>query len=312
MAQDKGAIALPSQIYHVGFVVEDIVKSTDFLYSMWGIGPWDIMDYTPTKAELMMGEPYKIKVSAAWLGPTQLEFLQPAEGKSIYSEFISTKGEGIHHLAFSVPNWDEMVAKLKGNGGEMIAGGVGFERRWGYFHLSPGGLIVEFEEHLDVKPLFSLPENTKVTLPPLEHVCVVVEDIEKTSKFLSSIWGLGPWEIMDYVPTREEITVGPFPMSLKWTLARLGPIVLELIQPVTGRTVWAEFLEANGEGLHHLAFSMPNYDEMVAGVQKHGGKMVFANVLHGKRSCYLETSPGGLIVEFADQGIHTDYYKKLP
>ena len=112
MPSDKGVIALPSQIYHVGVVVEDIVKSTDFLYSMWGISPWDIMDYTPTKAELMMGEPYKIKVSAAWLGPTQLEFLQPVEGKSIYSEFISTKGEGLHHLAFNVPNWDGMVAKL--------------------------------------------------------------------------------------------------------------------------------------------------------------------------------------------------------
>ena len=311
MQSNTNAKVLPP-IYHISAVVKDVDEMTKFLSSIWGIGPWQTMDETPTKDELMIGEPYKTKIGVARLGPTQLELFQPVEGKSIYSEFIRTNGEGLHHIAFSVPNWDEIVPKLQEHGGRMVAGGVSLGRRWGYFYTSPGGLIIEFEEQLDGKPIFNPPENTTATLPPPEHVCVAVKDIEKTSQFLYSTFGLGPWEIMDYNPSRDEITVGEFPMSLRWALAKLGPLVLELIQPVMGRTVWAEFIRTKGEGLHHIAFSMSNYDETVARAQAHGGKMVFANILHGKRSCYLDTKPGGLILEFADQGIHTDYYKKLP
>ena len=185
------------------------------------------------------------------------------------------------------------------------------ERRWGYFEVKPGGMIVEFEEQLDGKPLFTLPDTKSKVLRSPEHVCVVVEDIEKASKLLSSIWGLGPWQVMDYIPSRHEVTVGPFPMSLRWALAKLETIVLELIQPLTGNTFWAKFLEEHGEGLHHIAFSMPDYDEMVTKLEKQGSQVVFASSLRGKRLCCIQTKPGGLMLEFVKVGIHKDYYKKL-
>ena len=39
----------------------------------------------------------------------------------------------------------------------------------------------------------------------------------------------------------------------------LGPMELELIQPVSGQSIWADFLREKGGGIHHIRF---NVDEL--------------------------------------------------
>jgi len=148
MPSDIGAVALPASIGHIGVVVEDIDKTMEFLSSIWGLGPWQIIEeYTPSKDDIMVGEPFTLKVAHANLGPIMLELLQPLAGRSIWSQFLQTNGEGIHHIAFSLSNWDEMVSHLQKQGGEMIAGAITpWGKRWCYFDTKPGGIIVEFVE----------------------------------------------------------------------------------------------------------------------------------------------------------------------
>ena len=146
MELDINTIALSNPL-HIGIVVKDIEKTTEFLSSIWGIGPWDFSDAAPTQDELMMGKPFKLKIAMAKLGSTTLELLQPVEGKAIWSEFIETSGEGVHHIAFGVSNFDEIVSKTKEQGGEMVAGGIVWgTTRWCYFKTQPGNIVVEFME----------------------------------------------------------------------------------------------------------------------------------------------------------------------
>jgi hypothetical protein len=42
--------------------------------------------------------------------------------------------------------------------------------------------------------------------------------------------------------------------GVRFGLAQLGSLSIELIQPVSGRTVYQEFLKQNGAGIHHLGF----------------------------------------------------------
>jgi len=145
MPSDAGAVALPAAIDHIGVVVEDIDKTMEFLSSIWGLGPWQTMEYSPHKDEVLVGEPFRLKVAHAKLGPVALELLQPLEGRSIWSQFLEVKGEGIHHIAFSLSNYDEMVSKLQEQGCMMVAGAITpFGKRWSYFDTKPGGIIVEF------------------------------------------------------------------------------------------------------------------------------------------------------------------------
>jgi len=146
MQSDTDTIALPSP-NHIGVVVEDTDKTTKFLSSMWGLEPWQTLDYTAHKDDMIAGEPFTLKIAFTKLGSTILELLQPVEGDSIWAQALKTKGEGIHHIAFNVSNWDEMVSKLREQGGRMVVGAIFEGKRWCYFDTKPGGIIVEFMDN---------------------------------------------------------------------------------------------------------------------------------------------------------------------
>lgn len=151
-----------------------------------------------------------------------------------------------------------------------------------------------------------MPSETSRSSALPTHICIVVKDIEKTTQLLSSILGplgLGPWEIVETTQGRDVVTVGE-PFTIKLAVAKweaLGPVVLELIQPIEGNSVWAQFIEAKGEGLHHIAYGVSNFDEEVAKLKKNGGKMTAAGVFRGKRWCYFDTEPGGTVFEIMEQ-----------
>ncbi|MFC1957156.1 VOC family protein [Chloroflexota bacterium] len=144
-------------------------------------------------------------------------------------------------------------------------------------------------------------DNGAKALPfDVNHISVVVEDLEKTREFLSSTWGLGPWKTRVDLATKEDMTVGePLRIRLSWT--KLGPILFELIQPLEARSVWGEFLKTNGEGLHHIAFIASNYDEMVLKLQQQGSSMIVGGIFEGIRWGYFKTKPGGIIVEIEER-----------
>ena len=98
-------------------------------------------------------------------------------------------------------------------------------------------------------------DNGAIALPPPNHIGVVVKDLDKTTEFLSSICGLGPWITVEDSPHKDDITIGG-PYRIKVAYAKLGPVILELFQPLEGRSIWSQFLEASGEGIHHIGFEV--------------------------------------------------------
>ena len=146
MSLDSGAQVL---FEHIGIVVKDIERATKLLSSVlepFGIGPWTIREETFTKDRLMMGEPCKVKNAQAKLGSGGLCLHQPLGGKSHWSDFLETRGEGIDHIRLAVPNWGEMVSKLEERGLKMALGSIDRGKRWGYFEVELGGFAIELAE----------------------------------------------------------------------------------------------------------------------------------------------------------------------
>ena len=144
------------------------------------------------------------------------------------------------------------------------------------------------------------PDTDALNLPSPSHIGVVVKDMDKTIQFLSKMWGIGPWEAFEYAPRQEDLTVGePFRQSVAH--AKMGSAVLELVEQLEGGGPWPEFLEAKGEGLHHIAFIISDYDKMVARLEEQGAKMIAGGIFQGKRWCYFATEPGGIVVEFGEK-----------
>ena len=143
-------------------------------------------------------------------------------------------------------------------------------------------------------------EHGPFQLTNLSHLGIAVEDAEKTAKFLASIWNIGAPEIFDYEPKKEELFVGePFKVRLAWLM--LGPIRIELLQPLDDRSIWSKFVAEKGEGIHHIAFGVTNYDEMVDKFTAEGHKLLVSAIFNGERWCYFDTSPGGAVIELREE-----------
>jgi len=147
-------------------------------------------------------------------------------------------------------------------------------------------------------------ENGTMQLTNLSHLGIAVEDAEKTARLLSSIWNIGTPEVFDYEPKPEELITGE-PFKVRLVFIKFGAIPIELLQPLDDKSIWSKFIEEKGEGIHHIAFGVSNYDEMVLKLQEQNHPMLVAATFQGCRWCYFDTSPGGMVVEFREE------YKKL-
>lgn len=141
---------------HIGIVVKDVNRALSFFSSSWGVEFGPIEDILTPEDDMIIGESYSVKLTSATLGPLEIHIMEPLDNKSIYGKWLETHGEGgLHHLAFTVSNWDEMASHMRNSGARMIGAFIyrgSFEEgakekgvRCGYFE-TPGGIVIEFVE----------------------------------------------------------------------------------------------------------------------------------------------------------------------
>jgi len=96
------------------------------------------------------------------------------------------------------------------------------------------------------------------------QIGVVVADLDAARQRLEDIFGIGPFRVIDWPPEgRSDIEryyyTEPGDFTARMAFTELGPVELELIQPMTGESIWADFLKEKGGGIHHIRF---NVDEL--------------------------------------------------
>lgn len=143
-------------------------------------------------------------------------------------------------------------------------------------------------------------ENGPAQLTNLSHVGIAVESAERTAQFLSSVWNIGTPEAFDYWPTEDEVTAGE-PFGVKLVFIKFGPLTLELLEPLDDKSIWAKFIAEKGEGIHHVALGVSDYDATVERLKSNGHPLLVAAVFNGCRWCYFDTSPGGAVLELREE-----------
>lgn len=101
-----------SKLCQIGVVVKDIDEAIDYYTSTFDLGPFRTT-LIERHGAIVRGKPtdYKIKLAFAQMGNIQLELIQILEGETIQSEFLRTRGEGLHHIAFLVDDLEAEIAK---------------------------------------------------------------------------------------------------------------------------------------------------------------------------------------------------------
>jgi len=145
--------------------------------------------------------------------------------------------------------------------------------------------------------------KTKTQSWRIMQVGVVVRDMDKAIKRLSSL-GIGPFESRLLPPDREEWYRGkPHKGSVKISMAQVGDVQLELVQPVEGKSVHKEFLDSKGEGIQHVMFAVEDFDKEVARLTKEGAiELLRAKLPGGLGIAYLDLNVGGIIIELVQKG----------
>ncbi len=143
------------------------------------------------------------------------------------------------------------------------------------------------------------------------QVGVVVADLDKATGYLTEIFGIGPFRVIDWPPPgRDDIQKfyhgEPGSFTARMAFTEIGNIELELIQPLTGESIWADFLREHGGGIHHIRF---NVDE-IEPIQEHLAGQGIVSAQHGSG-----IRPGTTWMNFASEdkiGFVIEIMKVLP
>jgi methylmalonyl-CoA epimerase len=100
----------------------------------------------------------------------------------------------------------------------------------------------------------------------IDHVAIIVRDIEQALAFYRDTLGIAPSEIKE-VPS-EQVRIAFLP------LGGPGGSEIELIEPTAQNASLLKFLEKRGEGLHHICLEVDDIDNALLDMQEKGAPVL--------------------------------------
>ena len=138
----------------------------------------------------------------------------------------------------------------------------------------------------------------RLELPSVSQIGIVTWDLEKTINYYEKVLGLNRF-VTPKIVYKEKHYYGK-PIDSEWLMAfgSLGPVELEIIQPITEPTVYHDYLKEKGEGIHHLGFDVKDIEKKLEIFTKMGIKNIQGGQGETSRFEYFDTTEiGGVTIE---------------
>jgi len=120
----------------------------------------------------------------------------------------------------------------------------------------------------------------------------IVKDINVSKKKFAQFLGVEEPEaiVTDGIEvTKSEYYGKPCPATAKLAFFKVGETLdIELIEPDQEPSVWRDFLNEKGEGIHHIAFKIKGMKEKIATMEASGMKLAQTGEYTGGRYAYVE------------------------
>jgi methylmalonyl-CoA/ethylmalonyl-CoA epimerase len=124
----------------------------------------------------------------------------------------------------------------------------------------------------------------------INHVAVVVADMEKSLSFWRDALGIQLHELRDVPAEMSQVAFLP-----------LAGSELELVQPTTDDSGIAKYLAKRGPGMHHICLEVDDIDGMLAQLKTKGVRLINEEprtASDGKKYAFIHPeSSGGVLVE---------------
>lgn len=141
-------------VCQVGLIVRDVERSAEAFSRILGLPlpEISITDAPEFSKATYRGEPTEARARLAFfdLGQVQLELIEPVGAPSTWNDFLEEKGEGVHHIAFTVADTDQVTGGLGEQGIDVIQQGQWSTGQYTYVDTSSKlGVILELLEHFE-------------------------------------------------------------------------------------------------------------------------------------------------------------------
>lgn len=127
-------------------------------------------------------------------------------------------------------------------------------------------------------------------LTKINHIGVAVNSIDEALPFYRDSLGM-TFKGIEEVPSQK----------VKVAFLAIGESKIELLEPTSPDSPVAKFLEKNGPGVHHIAYSVPDIEQAIAQLTAAGTRMIDQEPrdgAHGARIAFLHPkSSGGVLTE---------------
>jgi methylmalonyl-CoA/ethylmalonyl-CoA epimerase len=134
--------------------------------------------------------------------------------------------------------------------------------------------------------------NKPLETGTVTQVAIIVRDIEKSVRVFAEFLGTPVPEIrktqsLDVALTKYRGKPSEARAQLAFFDVGQG-LRLELIQPDEHPSTWREFLDKNGEGVHHIAFAIKGMKEKIGRLESEGMTLVQTGEYKGGRYAYVD------------------------
>ncbi|MBE7435116.1 MAG: methylmalonyl-CoA epimerase [Anaerolineales bacterium] len=124
----------------------------------------------------------------------------------------------------------------------------------------------------------------------INHVAVVVEDMEKSLAFWRDALGIELHELRDVPAEKSQVAFLP-----------LAGAEVELVMPTTDDSGIAKYLAKRGQGMHHLCLEVDDIEAMMAQLKGKNIRLIneeARTAADGKKYAFIHPeSSGGVLVE---------------
>lgn len=131
-------------------------------------------------------------------------------------------------------------------------------------------------------------------LQKIDHVGIAVHSVAEARKFYEEVLGL---------ECEGEETVES--QKVKTAFFRIGEVHIELLEPTSGESPIAKFLEKKGEGIHHVAYRADDIEGQLRQAKENGCRLIHEKPITGaggKLVAFLHPkSTYGVLTEFCSE-----------
>jgi methylmalonyl-CoA/ethylmalonyl-CoA epimerase len=139
------------------------------------------------------------------------------------------------------------------------------------------------------------------------QIAVVVRDLDAAAAGHTALIGNGPWRVYEFGPhmmSRYEMLGRPATARTLVALNDSRPQV-EILQPLSGPSIYQDWLEERGDGLHHIAAIVESVDDLTLAAAADGIEVISSGEGFGTggsgKFAYLDTQAQlGTILELVE------------